>query len=332
MIIKIPQIVRQAINEMPYNKSVKNNALKIYAALYKKSHLKNSYGFFPVPSIYLKSINLRYYRILDYFIDKNIIDYYKKAYQDENDIFNTIWKKSYNRDLGICARYKFLINTEVGDEIDVNLVYKAMDWWEIIENSLIEVGLPAKIKRDDFGRRVHHSGIRNYKQDFAGFYMIDSVCSQPRLLYLLLREKNIVEPSFNEIFENDKDFYFETALKIGLEGKKHEKRDEMKEIFMQWINGNGYVKNRTIHEVYPIVSAFIKKQKKGNYKNLCSQLQRIESKIWIDDLLTNIPADFAVPIHDCLIVKEEDVDRVLDYCTNKYPELRFKKEIIEQEY
>lgn len=329
MIIKIPNDVKQAINEMPFNKSVKNNALKIYAALYQKSHLKNSHGYFPVASTYLQSINKRYNRILTYFIDKKIIDFYKKAYQDENDIFNTIWRKSYNKELGICAKYKFLINIETGDEINVDLVSnRTMKWWSIIEDSLIEVGLPVRISRCDFGRRVHHSGIVNYKQDFIGYYMIDSVCSQPRLLYLLLKEKNIIDPNFNEIFENEKDFYNESATLIGIEGTKQERRDEMKDLFMQWINGNGYVKNRNIHEVYPIVSSYLRSQKKGNYKNICSQLQRIESKIWIDDLLTNIPADFAIPVHDCLIVKEKDVDRVLNYCMKKYPELRFKKEII----
>ena len=91
MNIIIPKQVKDAINNMPYNKTVKNNSIKIYAALYIKSHLKNSQGYFPVSSEYLQSINKRYNNILKYFIEKGIIDYYKKPYQDENDIFNVIF-------------------------------------------------------------------------------------------------------------------------------------------------------------------------------------------------------------------------------------------------
>jgi hypothetical protein len=329
MIIKLPKEVRDAINTMPFNKTVKTNAIKIYAALYMKSHLKNSNGYFPVSSEYLQSINKRYNNILKYFIEKNLIDFYKKAYQDENDIFNTIYRKSYNKELGICSKYKFLVNIEVGDDINVDMVTNKYNrWYEIIENSLIESGLEIKITRDSFGRRVHHSGIRNYKKDFKGFYTIDSISSQPRLLYLHLKEKGIVDKEFNDIFENKKDFYLETANKLDFDGSKEDKRNEAKDLFMFWINGNGYVPNFKIHNIYPVVSSFLKQQKKGNYKNAGSMLQRLESKIWIDDILNAIPCDFALPVHDSVIVKEKDVDKVLMYCQNKYAELELKKEII----
>jgi hypothetical protein len=327
MKVIIPNEVKSVINDMPFNKTVKTNAIKIYAALYIKSHLKNSQGYFPVSSEYLQSINKRYNNILKYFIEKNIIDFYKKAYPDDKDIFNTIYRKSYNVELGICAKYKFLINTEIGDEVNVDMISNRTNrWYEIIENSLIESGLEVKITRDSFGRRVHHSGIRDYKEDFKGFYTIDSISSQPRLLYLHLKEKGIVDKDFNEIFENDKDFYLETANKLEFDGSKNDKRIESKDLFMFWINGRGYVPNFNIHNIYPVVSQYLKTQKKGNYKNIGSLLQRLESKIWIDDILNDIPCDFALPVHDSVIVKEKDVDKVLQYCTNKYPELRFKKE------
>jgi hypothetical protein len=329
MIIKIPKEVKEVINKIPFNKTVKNNAIKIYAALYIKSHLKNSQGYFPVSSEYLKSINVRYYNIMDYFVKNNIIDFYKKAYQDENDIFNTIYRKSYNKEKGICARYKFLVNIENGLEINVDMVTnKSNRWYEIIENSLIESGLEVKISRDTFGRRVHHSGIRNYKTDFKGYYTIDSISSQPRLLYLKLKQLNIVDSNFNKIFEDDLDFYLETANKLGFDGSREDKREQSKELFLFWINGKGYVPKFEIHKIYPIVSNYLKSVKKGNYKDMGSILQRIESKIWIDDILNNIPCDFALPVHDSVIVKEQDVDKVLNYCIIKYPDLRFKKEII----
>ena len=73
---------------------------------------------------------------------------------DEKDIFNTIYRKSYNRELGICARYKFLVNTEVGREVEVDMKSdKQTRWYEVIESSLIETGFDVKISRDSFGRR-----------------------------------------------------------------------------------------------------------------------------------------------------------------------------------
>jgi hypothetical protein len=324
MNIKVPKEVKMAINNMPYNKTVKTNAIKIYAALYLKSHLKNSNGYFPVSSEYLKSINLRYYNIIEYFIKSGIIDFYKKAYQDDKDIFNTVYRKSYNKEKGICAKYKFLINIEIGDDVEVDMVTNRYNrWYEIIENSLIETGFEVKITRDAFGRRVHHSAIRDYKKDFIGYYTIDSVCSQPRLLYLYLKEKGIVDETYNNIFDNDLDFYGEVTHKLGLES-----RQDAKDLFMYWLNGNGYVPNYGIHNLFSVVSQFLKSIKKGNYKNSGSLLQRMESKIWIDDILNNIPCDFAIPIHDSVIVKEKDVDRVLQYIVSKYPQMRFKKEKI----
>jgi hypothetical protein len=324
MNIKISKDVKKVINDMPYNKTVKTNAIKIYAALYLKSHLKNSNGYFPVSSQYLQSINKRYYIIMDYFVKSGIIDFYKKAYQDDDDIFNTIYRKSYNKEKGICSKYKFLINTEVGDDVEIDMVTNRYNrWYEIIENSLVETGFDVKITRDSFGRRVHHSAIREYKNDFKGYYTIDSVCSQPRLLYLYLQQKGIVDDAYKNIFDNDLDFYSEIAHKLNLES-----RQDAKDLFMYWLNGNGYVPNFNIHIIFPIVSSFLKNLKKGNYKNSGSLLQRMESKIWIDDILNNIPCDFALPIHDSVIVKEKDVDNVLMYCQGKYPQLKFKKEKI----
>jgi len=324
MKIIVPKEVEKSILSIKGNKTVKNNAIKIYAALYMKSHLKNSNGYFPVAAEYLKSINLRYYNIMNHFIETGVIDYYKKAYQDENDIFNTIYRKSYNRDKGICSRYKFLVNINTGREVEVDMKSdKSTRWYEVLENSLIETGFDINITRDSFGRRVHHSAIRDYKNDFKGYYTIDSICSQPRLLYLHMKEKGINDELYNNIFENDLDFYSEVAYRLKLES-----RQDAKDLFMHWLNGNGYVPNYSIHSLFPVVSQFLKGIKKGNYKNSGSLLQRIESKIWIDDILNNIPCDFAIPIHDCVVVKEQDVENILMFCKSKYPQLRFKKELI----
>ena len=324
MLVKFPVEVRNAINKMPYNKTVKKNAIKIYTALYLKSHLKNSVGYFPVSSEYLQSINTRYFNIIKYFIDNKVIEYYKRAFEDPNDIFNTEYRKYYNTERGICMKYRFLIDIEKGEDVEIDMVTNRTNrWYEIIQNSLEYVGLPVSIKRDSYGRRVWHSGIRDYKFDFEGYYTIDAVCSQPRLLYLNIKNIGIVDKEYLDIFENDKDFYREVAYKLNLDS-----RDDAKELFMHWLNGNGYVPNFNIHILFPVVSKYLKDIKKGNYKNSGSFLQRIESKIWIDDILNNIPCEWALPIHDCVVIKENDADKVLEFCKSKYPDLRFEKKMI----
>ena len=45
--------------------------------------------------------------------------------------------------------------------------------------------------------------------------------------------------------------------------------------------------------------------------------------IWIDDLLQNIPVKFAIPIHDSFIIMKNDIHKVLQYCKDKYPEIKF---------
>jgi len=73
-------------------------------------------------------------------------------------------------------KYKFLISTE-GETIDVDMATnRYFRWYQIIQDSLLEFGFEdIKIKRDTFGRRVHHSAIQNYKEDFKDYFSINSI-------------------------------------------------------------------------------------------------------------------------------------------------------------
>lgn len=93
---------------------------------------------------------------------------------------------------------------------------------------------------------------------------------------------------------------------------------------MFFLNSNGYVPDYNIHILFPVTSKFITSLKTKNYKDAASYLQREESKIWIDDLLENIPTNFALPIHDCLLVRDREVYDILDYCKSKYENIDFK--------
>lgn len=321
MKIIIPEEVKTSINSFK-RKDVKEAAIKIYCALKRLENRKNPQtGYFDVPSSYLKSINSNYNRTIDKFIEDGIIKYYSRHSTDPNDIFNSVEKKYYNKTLGFCMKYKFLIDTEIGTEYDFDVENpNNMRWYEIIKSSLISLAYEPNISRDTFGRRVHHNAIYNHKSFLKdkGFSIIDAKCSQPRLLYLIMKEKGIYDKDYYDIFESSSDFYNTIVEKLNLKT-----RQQAKDLFMFWINADGYVPNTGIFGLFQNTSNFIKSLKTRSYKDASAFLQRREAKIWIDDLLENIPTNFALPIHDALLIKTTDVNKVLSYCKNKYPQIEF---------
>jgi hypothetical protein len=322
MKIIIPQQVTDSVNEFK-RKDVKDVAYKIYSALKRLDERKNTTtGWFDAPSSYLKSINVRYYKIIDKFLEDGIIKYYSRPTTDPQDIFNSIDKKYYNKSLGFCMKYKFLIDTEIGIEYDFDVENpNKMRWYEIIKSSLISLGYEPKIGRDTFGRRVHHPAIYDHKSNLTdkGFSIIDAKCSQPRLLYLIMKEKGIYDKIYYDIFESNDDFYLYLIEKLEVKT-----RQEAKDLFMFWINADGYVPNTGIFQLFPNTSNFIKSLKTRSYKDASAFLQRKEAKIWIDDLLENIPVNFALPIHDALLVRTIDAREILSYCRDKYPQIEFE--------
>lgn len=334
MILHINEKTMEAINSLPFRKDVKMAALKIYAAIYLMNLRKNRHGYFPVPSAFLQSINRRYKKIINHFVEQKIIKIYERPTLDENDIFNVQYKKYYDVKRGVCMKYKFLVNLDKA-KFTINVPFdsgKNYRWYSILQDSLTEYGIETKIKRDVYGRRVHHPAIYDWRQKFQGLWVIDSITSQPRLLYNEMKTRKLTDTNYFNIFDNDLDFYDELVKEINLLD-----RQDAKSMFMSWAFGNGYTGDRIKHGVhitnlnklFPQVSNFLKELKSNNYKDSGSYLQRIESKIWIDDLMNNIPVEFCIPVHDSFILKEKDVDLVLDYCSRKYPNLRFKKNLIE---
>jgi hypothetical protein len=113
---------------------------------------------------------------------------------------------------------------------------------------------------------------------------------------------------------------------------KSVERQIAKEAFMSWVNGTGYVDEdiRPLTRLFPIANNYIRGYKSLHYKEMCRLLQYRETKIFIDDLLNNIPLDFCLTVHDSLIVKKEDVQLALQYCQEKYSELVFIAEEIKR--
>jgi len=320
--IKITNEVKDAIQKIG-NKTFQESAMKIYTALYLlHQKRKDKNGWFEVPSAYLLSINKRYSTILKAFIEANIIEFYERIWIDEKDIYNTYIKKSksYSSTYGYCMRYRFIIKFNDAESIHVDFnSNKQKRWYSIIASSLQSFGYKPDIKRDSFGRRVHYSLIKTYKEDLKdkGLFVIDSKTSQPRLLWMIMKKHGIYDKDYFEIFENEIDFYNSIASSLYLTN-----RNEAKDLFMHWLNGKPSVSN-TINNLFPVATQYLNSIKSKNYKDSSSLFQREEARIWIDDLLNNVPTDFCLSVHDSLIVKKEDVELVKGYCKSKYPDLRF---------
>jgi hypothetical protein len=316
----------KAVIESLGNTTRRDSGLKIYAALYERTNRADKHGYFDCPSTYLKSVNDKYAGIIKRFIKDGLIKRKERLKQDPNDIFNTIRTETYSKHLGRCMKYKFLIDITEGEEIEIDFDnHRKYRWYEILKTSLMELGYIPKITRDNFGRRVYHPAIMHYKTELAniGLAVIDAKASQPTLLWLIMKERNIVDPNYNSIFETNLDFYQYVCDELKLAD-----RDAAKNLFMFWVNSKGYVPDAGIHILFSIASKFIKKLKAGNFKDSPAFLQQKEAAIWIDDLLENIPVEFALPIHDSLIVKQEHLEQVLAYCKTKYPELRFETKLL----
>jgi hypothetical protein len=319
MKVILPQEVINCISKIG-NKTAQKNGYKIYIALSSMSKRQNKHGYFPVPSTYLEKINKRYKRTINALQEAKIIKPYTRIEQHPQLLFESIEKKYYNVSRGICMKYKFLIDITKGiiEEIDFENRRKYR-WYSIIENSMAELGYEGKISRDTFGRRVHHPIIRIYKKDLKGkgLAIIDAKCSQPKLLLNIMKEKGVIDKRYEEAFQLDFYNYLVQDLKL-------KNRKQAKKLFMYFLNSREDVLIYKIHNLFPITSKFIANLKIKNYKDVSSYLQREESKIWIDDLLENIPTDFALPIHDCLIVRDREVYEILDYCKSKYENIDFE--------
>lgn len=292
-------------------------------------------GYFNCPSAYLLKSSPRYNKVIDLLLEHKIIDFQSFNF-DDKDLFNQRRKKYYNTENGSCVRYKFLIDIEDGYDYDLTIdfssLYDKEKWYMKTRYSLLQLGFQPDellIKRDNFSRRLHTNitgfipEARTYKELMSGgdYYVIDSKTSQPRLLWLTLTETGLQDEKLNDIFNNGLDFYDYIIQRI----PALIDRDDAKELFTSWINGTGYLdaEKSSIRNIFPVANMFLRKYKTASYKDACRLLQYKEATIFIDDLLNNVPVDFCLSVHDSLLVKKEDAEKVLEYCKLNRPELLF---------
>lgn len=328
------------------SKKQRDNALLLYAHIFNKyynkgkKNLLDEQNYFELPSAYLKSIVSNYASYMKVFIDCKILEYKKNLSHDEDGV--VIEKKDYfcpknkygdiTTKQGRAMKYRFIEEPEKrGKTHYIKSKAKEKRWYSIINETLKEFGYDdIRISRNNYGRRVYHNAIREYKTQLKGYGLIDSITSHPRLIYSFMKENKIYDKKYMEIFENELDFYREMT-KISdatyLTGDPENDRNRMKKIFASWINGNE-IDYFGFKYHFPVLYNYVSTEKHPDYKKLGRNLTLYESSIWIDDLLENIPVKYALPVHDCLIVKSEDLDVVYEYCKMRQPNLRFSKKII----
>jgi hypothetical protein len=157
--------------------------------------------------------------------------------------------------------------------------------------------------------------------------VIDARTCQPRLLYHYLKYIGVEDEELNRIFDNDGDFYQYLVDNI----ENINDRDDAKDVFVSWINGNGYMdeEKSPIRDLFKRTNGYLKYFKDGDYKGVCRLLQHKESKIFIDDILNEIPLDFVLTVHDSIIVKKEDADKAMRWCQQRHRDIKFElQEII----
>lgn len=362
--MKIPKELDYLLSTQK-RKDAKERIKKTYQALlYKKGKQK---GYFSCPSAYLEKASSRYYKAIALMLEHGIIEY-QSFNIEQTDLFESRRKKYYNTENGTCMRYRFLIDTEEGreEEVDVDFssLYDGEKWFMKTRYSLLQLGFPIDglmIKRDNFSRRLHTNITGNigdgmsYKDLLSGgeYYSIDAKTCHPRLIWLMLKSMHQEDQNLSYVFDNDIDFYDyilenapsiarkdreaiqamrESGAEISEEHVRKTERSAAKEAFMSWINGTGYMDEdvRPLTRLFPIANAYVRGFKSNSYKDMARMLQYRESKIFIDELLSDIPIEFCLTVHDSLIVRKEDADKALRFCQERHPEMKFSMSAIER--
>lgn len=358
--IIIPIEIENLLNSLKRNKTFKKSLIEVFNSLVylKKNKPKwqfskrglSRYSYFDAPSGFLKGVNSRYKDHINILLKNRIIDYYSKNEKlIERNLFEddvVIRPPYYDTKKNQCIKYRFLIDIHKGKKQTIlkKNPNRSKSWYKITARSLSEVGLDGIIKRDSFGRRLHtrvtmNTGIKldtgyssieltSYKDYFRMFHrgkysVVDASCCQPTLMYEHLKSKGVIDPNFNYPFENNLDFYQYLADK-GLSID----RNDAKSKYTLWQNGRYHDINDNFKNFFDISTEYIQKIKKTKgYKKMCEIITRKESKIFIDDLLSNIYLDFCLTIHDSLLVRTEDLDACLLYCNKKHGHIfNFKPE------
>lgn len=166
-------------------------------------------------------------------------------------------------------------------------------------------------KRLDTNLTNMASDLRPFIVGYENMSYLDLSNSQPVLFNILLQSyrKNASEALLNEI---DNYFSITTSGKWYecLQGLYGLSRDECKEIWMKIAyseNPHNKEVKKVFQKEFPLIYNIIAEIKKEDYANFAIELQKIESKIFIDEICKELVGHDIIPytMHDGLLVSSE---------------------------
>lgn len=311
---EVPKKLMDALQEKRPQR--RKTVLKIYKAFMDKNRWHNEHGYFQVSSRYLKSIYSNYEIIINYLKELELLDVYK----------GTTGAETYSVEHSVCKRYK-LINqvdmVEVEVEFKMKGKYSKLD--SIIQKSLNEIYWNDEhfMKRDKYSQRVHHNLTSIYKRVLPEYYAVDASAAQPTLMFLHAKEKGFFDRNMEVALYEYPDFYqyiADLGLSFGIK-----LRDEAKDLWQRIINAKGR-EYKKLYYLFPTFVKYLDKFKDSKDVYYSRKIQKLESKLFIDDMLMNIADDFnfIIPIHDSFIVHPNDVEKLIQKLNNNYGQFKWK--------
>lgn len=213
-----------------------------------------------------------------------------------------------------------------------------------------------KIGRDKFGHRLYHPFL-NIKKGLREFISIDGSINNPIIdinnshpyFFSLMFQDNFLEHVKNllsnaeiSIFKEEIDNPLNTNQislfsELVASGKYYDflskeiKTDEnIKDLNMYYFYGK-YNKHNSLYKFFDKNFNFINRVKgriikAGGYKRLCQILQRVESKVIIDDVFYGLKdAGFKIiPLHDAIMFNEKDRKAVVNQIEKVFNDLNVK--------
>lgn len=326
-----------------YSTRRKKSLLAVWYVLKRCSKSQDEEGYFDVPSSLLVKVrsNYNYYtkalkqaglvevrsRISTEFMpDYSKMDGLFDSDQKVTEIYSTFKKE--------CKKYRFTYNPSFGYQtMRFEESWNPTDWQEITRKSLIKLGITdVWMKRDQFSRRLHHNltakvdsieDVSKEKQNYKSYIrsnhpgkysIVDATACQPTILSDVL---GIIDKEYIKAI-NSSDFYNYLKGALGLKS-----RNAAKKAFNQWAMHTTFI-DSPLNKLFPkMTRAKLKRIKAGDGKGVSKKLQRMESRLFIDECLNNIEKDlgidFSLTIHDSFIVENKDVHKVKKYLEQKTP-------------
>lgn len=294
----------------------RKTVLKIYKGFMSKQRWINKDGYFEVSSNYLKSIYSSYEIIVDYLKELDLLEVYRGSTGNE----------TYSVKHSVCKKYK-LINQVDMVEVDVEFKmkgkYRKLD--SIIQKSLENISWNEQyyMKRDQYSQRLHHNLTNVYKRVLPDYYAVDASACQPTLMFLQAKENGFYDRNMEVALYEYPDFYqyiADLGLTFGIKT-----RDEAKDLWQRIINAKGKEYKR-LYYLFPTFVKYLDEYKNARELYFSRKIQKLESKLFIDDMLINIADDFdfIIPIHDSFIVHPNDAEKLIKKLNDKYGQFKWK--------